>query len=73
MKKFRPFTSIAVPIGIANCDTDQIIPARFLLRGADDPEYSKFLFHDLRFETDGTEKNYIYNFQTCKITAQFGR
>ena len=30
-------------------------------RGADDPEYSNFLFHDLRFETDGTEKDFIYN------------
>ena len=42
-------------------DTDQIIPARFLRRGKDDPEYPKFLFHDLRFEEDGSEKDFVYN------------
>ncbi len=61
MEKFRPFASITVPIEIANCDTDQIIPARFLRRGADNPEYSNFLFHDLRFETARTEKDFNYN------------
>ena len=33
MEPFKTFASVAVPIDIANCDTDQIIPARFLRRG----------------------------------------
>ena len=61
MEPFKTFASIGVPIEIANCDTDQIIPARFLRRGKDDPEYPKFLFHDLRFEEDGSEKDFVYN------------
>ena len=50
LEPFTTFASVAVPIDIANCDTDQIIPARFLRRPGNDPEYPKFLFHDLRFE-----------------------
>ena len=61
MEPFRTFASVAVPIDIANCDTDQIIPARFLRRGKDDPEYPRFLFHDLRFNEDGSEKDFVYN------------
>ena len=61
MEPFKTFTSVAVPIDIANCDTDQIIPARFLRRGKDDPEYPRFLFHDLRFNDDGSEKDFVYN------------
>ena len=61
MEPFKAFASIAVPIDIPNCDTDQIIPARFLRRGKDDPEYSRFLFHDLRFDEDGSEKDFVYN------------
>ena len=61
MEPFKTFASVVVPIDIANCDTDQIIPARFLRRGKDDPEYPKFLFHDLRFEEDGSEKDFVYN------------
>ena len=61
MEPFKTFTSVAVPIDIANCDTDQIIPARFLRRGKGDPEYPRFLFHDLRFNEDGSEKDFVYN------------
>ena len=61
MEPFKTFASVAVPIDIANCDTDQIIPARFLRRGKDDPEYPRFLFHDLRFNEDGSEKDFVYN------------
>ena len=61
MEQFKTFSSVAVPIDIPNCDTDQIIPARFLRRGKDDPEYSRFLFHDLRFNEDGSEKGFVYN------------
>jgi len=61
MEPFKTFASVAVPIDIANCDTDQIIPACFLRRGKDDPEYPRFLFHDLRFNEDGSEKDFVYN------------
>jgi 3-isopropylmalate/(R)-2-methylmalate dehydratase small subunit len=61
LEPFTTFASAAIPIDIANCDTDQIIPARFLRRPGNDPEYPKFLFHDLRFETDGSEKDFVYN------------
>lgn len=61
MQPFKTFASIAVPIDIANCDTDQIIPARFLRRPGDDPDYARFLFHDLRFNEDGSKKDFIFN------------
>ena len=56
MDAFTTFKAIGIPIDIANCDTDQIIPARFLRHPADHPEYDRFLFHDLRFNEDGSEK-----------------
>ena len=61
MDKFKSLASIGVPIEIANCDTDQIIPARFLRRSKSDPEYPTFLFHDLRFKSDGSRTDFIYN------------
>lgn len=62
MEAFKTFKSVAVPIDIPNCDTDQIIPARFLRHDSDAPDYDRFLFHDLRFEDDGSEKpGFIYN------------
>lgn len=66
MQPFTTFASVAVPIDIANCDTDQIIPARFLRRPKDDPDYASFLFHDLRFESDGSEKAFVYNDDTFR-------
>jgi 3-isopropylmalate/(R)-2-methylmalate dehydratase small subunit len=61
LEPLRTFASIAVPIDIANCDTDQIIPGRFLRRPDDDPDYPRFLLHDLRFNADGSEKDFIFN------------
>ena len=61
MEPFRTFASVAVPIDIANCDTDQIIPARFLRKASDDPDYARFLLHDLRFNADGTETDFVFN------------
>jgi 3-isopropylmalate/(R)-2-methylmalate dehydratase small subunit len=54
----EPFTlldAVAVPIAMPNVDTDQIIPARFLWRqrGAG---WGHLLFHDLRFNDDGSPK-----------------
>ena len=55
MEPFRHLDGIAMPMGLANVDTDQIIPARFLWRPRGDG-YEGLLFHDLRFEEDGSEK-----------------
>lgn len=62
MQAFTTFKAIGIPIDIANCDTDQIIPARFLRRASTDPEYHTFLLHDLRFDDSGAEKpDFIFN------------
>ncbi|MDP7390445.1 MAG: 3-isopropylmalate dehydratase small subunit [Alphaproteobacteria bacterium] len=70
MEPFTSFKAIAVPIDIPNCDTDQIIPVRFVRMAQDDPDYPKFFLHDLRFNEDGSEKNFIFNtppFNEAKI------
>ena len=56
MKAFITFKGVGIPIDIQNCDTDQIIPARFLRHDPTDEGYDRFLFHDLRFAKDGTDK-----------------
>src|ERR1700749_1360396 len=45
----------AVPIDRPNVDTDQITPARYLQKPRSAP-FGDFLFRDLRFDADGTEK-----------------
>jgi 3-isopropylmalate/(R)-2-methylmalate dehydratase small subunit len=61
----RPFTSlsaVAVPIDLPNIDTDRVIPARFLKKPRGAPGYAGFLFHDIRFNADGSEKtDFILN------------
>ena len=57
MEAFTTFRSVAVPVDIANCDTDQIVPARFLRHLPGDPGYERYLFHDLRFDEDGAERD----------------
>jgi 3-isopropylmalate/(R)-2-methylmalate dehydratase small subunit len=47
MEPFTTLTSRAVPLDLANLDTDRIIPARFL-RQPRSAGYGRFLFHDLR-------------------------
>ena len=55
MQPFTPVDAPAVPIAMANVDTDQIIPARFLWRKRADG-WGQLLFHDLRFRDDGTPR-----------------
>ena len=55
MEAFARHDATAVPIGVANIDTDQIIPARFLWRKRHDG-WGHLLFHDLRFNDSGTPK-----------------
>ncbi len=61
----RPFTSlsaVAAPIELPNIDTDRVIRARFLKKPKGAPGYAGFLFHDIRFNADGSEKaDFILN------------
>lgn len=52
MTPFRSVTAIAAPLDIANVDTDQLIPARFM-RKSRGHGYQDFLLHDLRFDGEG--------------------
>ena len=56
MESFTRVTAVAVPIDLPNVDTDRVIPARFLRKDRSVPEYSSFLFHDVRFGPDGAER-----------------
>jgi len=55
LRRFEPITAIAAPIDTANLDTDQILPARFL-RKSRDAAYHRYLFADLRYAADGSER-----------------
>ncbi len=55
MEAFRTITGVAVPIDLANVDTDRIIPARFL-RQPRGPGFERLLFHDVRFDAAGAER-----------------
>jgi 3-isopropylmalate/(R)-2-methylmalate dehydratase small subunit len=55
MDKFTIWKAVAVPFDQPNIDTNQLCPTRFnkLEKG---PKYADVLFHDLRFNADGSEK-----------------
>ena len=53
-----PFTDLhakAVPLDLANVDTDQIIAKQFL-KTVERDGLGKGLFYDLRFDAEGNEK-----------------
>ena len=52
MEKFTTHTSQAIPLNIANVDTDQIIPARFL-KATDKKGFGDNVFRDWRFDKLG--------------------
>lgn len=52
MRAFTTETSTAIAIPGVNCDTDQIIPGRFLKYDRADG-YGRFLFHDIRRDREG--------------------
>ena len=52
MEKFNTHTSQAIPLNIANVDTDQIIPARFL-KATDKKGFGDNVFRDWRFDKTG--------------------
>jgi 3-isopropylmalate/(R)-2-methylmalate dehydratase small subunit len=55
MSEFKILKSTATPLRIDNVDTDQIIPARYLLMITKDG-YGQHLFNDWRYNEDGSEK-----------------
>jgi 3-isopropylmalate/(R)-2-methylmalate dehydratase small subunit len=56
MQPFTSVTAVAAPIDLPNIDTDRIIPARFLRTPQGAPGYDRFLFHDVRFNADGSAR-----------------
>ncbi len=55
MQAFTTLTGIAAPLPVANIDTDQIIPARFL-KTLTRAGLGKSLFAGLRYDADGQER-----------------
>ena len=70
MEPFTTVTAVAAPMDLPNIDTDRIIPARFL-RKPKGPEYAGLLFHDVRFDGEGHEReDFVLNqapFRTAKV------
>ena len=61
--KFNIITSTCIPIAIDNCNTDLIIPARYLASTTRDPKFFGDAFmHDLRFDADGKpQEDFVMN------------
>ncbi len=55
MDPITTFSGKSVAIPVANIDTDQISPARFL-KGTEKKGLGRFFFHDWRFNADGSPK-----------------
>ena len=53
MTPFTTLTAPAIPLRLANVDTDQLLPGRFLRKPRSDG-YDNYLFHDIRRGRDGT-------------------
>lgn len=68
MQPFTTLTAIAAPIDEANVDTNQLCPTRFnkVPRG---PKYAQVLFHDRRFNADGSEKEFLLNVEPFRSAA----
>lgn len=79
MQPFTVLTAIAAPYDRLNVDTDQILPARYLLKRRTDAQYPTYLFRDLRLKADGSENaDFVLNhpaYRAAKIfvgNANFG-
>ncbi len=72
MERLEHITAVAFPVVAINCDTDQIIPARFLQKPRSD-NFGDYLFRALRFNKDGTEQpDFILNqapFRSARIVV----
>jgi 3-isopropylmalate/(R)-2-methylmalate dehydratase small subunit len=54
LKPFLKVKSVAAPLPVSHIDTDQILPARYM-KTLSRSGLGKHLFHDWRFEADGSE------------------
>ncbi len=70
MQAFTRVSAVAAPLDLPNIDTDRIIPARFL-RKPKGPDHAGFLFHDVRFDAEGNEReDFVLNqapFRNAKV------
>lgn len=78
MEPFDKLTAVAAPFDMANVNTDQIFPARFIKKPRA-TGYAQFTFHDVRRNDDGTRReDFALNqerFRDAKIlvaNANFG-
>ncbi len=55
MQKFTRLSAQACPLDIANLNTDQLLPARYLKRSRS-AGFGPVLLHDLRFDAQGNEQ-----------------
>jgi 3-isopropylmalate/(R)-2-methylmalate dehydratase small subunit len=55
MEPFTRFTGLAAPLDMSNVDTDKLLPNRFF-RKARGNGLQQYMLHDIRFNSDGTEK-----------------
>ena len=55
MEPFKTLTALAAPLDLANINTDQIFPARFIKKPRS-VGYAQFTFHDLRRDSNGDER-----------------
>jgi 3-isopropylmalate/(R)-2-methylmalate dehydratase small subunit len=60
MQAFKNLDAVAAPIARPNVDTDQIVPARYL-RKPRKLGFGNYLFHDLRLDKDGRERDFVLN------------
>ncbi len=62
-QKFNIIKSTCIPVNIDNCNTDLIIPARYLASTTRDPKFFGDAFmHDLRFDANGNPvKDFVMN------------
>jgi 3-isopropylmalate/(R)-2-methylmalate dehydratase small subunit len=69
MEPFTKMTAVAAPMDLPNIDTDRVIPARFLRKPKE--AMGGLLFHDVRFDDQGNEReDFVLNqppFRTARI------
>ena len=68
MEPFRNLDAVAAPLAMANVDTDQIIPARFLWKARRDG-FASDLFHDLRHGRPEGEEPFVLDREGYRAAA----
>ena len=73
-QKFDIIQSTCIPIAIDNCNTDLIIPARYLASTTRDPQFFGDAFmHDLRFDAEGNvQPDFVMNQSAYRETPRQG-